>query len=397
MAERERDYDIVLFGATGFTGGLTAEYLARAEVTGGATRWALAGRNQAKLEAVRDRLASIDPAAGSLDLLSADVTDAASLRRIAESANVVITTVGPYIHYGEPLVAACAAAGTGYVDLTGEPEFVDLMWLRHHEQAERTGARIVHCCGFDSIPHDLGALYTVNQLPEGVALKVEGFVRAGGTFSGGTYHTAIHNMGRLRSSRQVAAQRKRLEGRPDGRRIKGITSLPHRDETANGWVLPIPTIDPQVVLSSARALPRYGPEFSYGHYMVSKRLATLGGLAVGAGAVIALAQLPPTRNLLLKFRDPGDGPTPEQREKAWFTVTFKGEAAGGERVVTEVSGGDPGYGETSKMLGEAALCLAHDDLSERAGQLTPAVAMGQALIDRLTRAGIGFHVRDDLT
>jgi short subunit dehydrogenase-like uncharacterized protein len=391
MAERE--YDIVLFGATGFTGGLTAEYLARAAGAGGIdTRWALAGRNQAKLEAARERLAD---GHADLTLLIADVTDPASLRAIAQSAKVVITTVGPYIHYGEPLVAACAAAGTDYVDLAGEPEFVDEMWLRYHEQAERTGARIVHCCGFDSIPHDLGVLYTVNHLPEDEPLKVEGFVRAGGTFSGGTYHTAVHNMGRLYKSRQVAAQRRRLEGRPDGRSIRGITGLPHHDETANGWVLPMPTVDPQIVLTSARALPRYGPKFSYGHYLVSKRLATLGGLTAGVGALVALAQLPPTRNLLLKFRDPGDGPTAEQREKAWFKVTFKGETPDGTRVVTDVSGGDPGYGETSKMLGEAALCLAHDDLAQRAGQLTPAVAMGEALIDRLTRAGISFSTRDE--
>jgi short subunit dehydrogenase-like uncharacterized protein len=385
MAERE--YDIVLFGATGFTGGLTAEYLARA--AGPQTRWALAGRNQRKLEATRERTNIPD-----LPLLSADVTDPASLRAIAESAKVVITTVGPYIHYGEPLVAACAVAGTDYVDLTGEPEFVDLMWLRYHEQAERTGARLVHCCGFDSIPHDLGVLYTVNHLPEGVPLKVEGFVRAGGTFSGGTYHSAVHIMGRLRQGRQVAAQRKRLEARPDHRRIRGLTALPHHDETAGGWVLPAPTIDPQVVLRSARALERYGPEFSYGHYIVAKRLAMLGGLTAGAGTLAALAQIPPTRKLLLKFRDPGDGPSPEQRDKSWFKVRFKGEATGGERVVIEVSGGDPGYGETSKMLAESALCLAHDDLPQLSGQLTTAVAMGQALIDRLQRAGIGFIVRD---
>ena len=245
MADRE--YDVVVYGATGFTGGLTAEYLARA-VAGTPTRWALAGRNPEKLEAVRERLAAIDPAAGQVALLSADFTDPASMRALAESAKVVISTVGPYIHYGEPLVAACAAAGTDYVDLTGEPEFVDLMWLRYHEQAQRTGARLVHSCGFDSIPHDLGVLFTVNHLPEGEPLTVEGFVRAGGTFSGGTYHSAINIMGRLRQGRQVAAQRRRLEDSPDGRRIRGITGRPRHDDTAGGWILPVPTIDPAIVL-----------------------------------------------------------------------------------------------------------------------------------------------------
>jgi short subunit dehydrogenase-like uncharacterized protein len=380
----EREHDIVVFGATGFTGALTAEYLAAA---GDGTRWAIAGRSRDKLERVRQRLG---PAAADVPVLIADVTDPVSMRKLAESAKVVITTVGPYIHYGEPLVAACAAAGTDYVDLTGEPEFVDLMWLRHHEQAERTGARLVHSCGFDSIPYDLGALFTVQQLPPEAPIKLEGFVRAGGTFSGGTYHSAVHVMARLRHGRSAAAQRRRLEPRPAGRTVKGLTSLPHHDATAGGWVVPAPTIDPITVLRSARALDRYGPDFSYGHYLVAKRLASLGALVAGAGTVVALAQLPPTRNLLLKLKDPGDGPSPEQRAKAWFKVRFKGESPGRE-IVTEVTGGDPGYGETSKMLAESALCLAHDDLPERAGQLTPAVAMGQALIDRLLAAGIGFE------
>ena len=334
---------------------------------------------------MRERLGADVP------VLVADVRDAESIRRVAESARVVITTVGPYINYGEPLVAACAAAGTDYVDLTGEPEFVDLMWLRYHEQAQQTGARIVHSCGFDSIPYDLGALYTVGELPEGVPIKLEGFVRAGGTFSGGTYHSAVHIMARLRQARQVAAQRRRLESRPAGRRVRGITEPPHHDDTAGGWVLPVPTIDPQMVLRSARALDRYGPDFTYAHYLVVRQLPVLAGLVAGAAGVIALAQLPTTRDLLLKLKDPGEGPTPEQRARAWFRVRFRGRA-GGRSIVTEVSGGDPGYSETSKMLAESALCLAHDALPDRAGQLTPAVAMGEALIDRLRRAGIGFTV-----
>jgi short subunit dehydrogenase-like uncharacterized protein len=386
MAERE--HEVVVYGATGFTGGLTAEYLARGAEP---VRWALAGRSRPKLEAVRAQLTEVDASLGDLPLIEADAGDPASMRALAESTKVVISTVGPYIHYGEPLVAACAAAGTDYVDLTGEPEFVDLMWLRYQEQAQRTGARLVHSCGFDSIPHDLGVLFTVLALPEEVPIKVEGFVRAGGTFSGGTYHSAVQIMGRLRQGRQAAGQRSRLEARPEGRRIKGLTRPPRHDDYAGGWVLSVPTIDPIVVLRSARALERYGPDFSYGHYIVFKRLAMLGGMVAGAGTVVALAQLPPTRNLLLKLKDPGDGPTSEQRNKAWFRVRFVGEGGGG-RVKTEVSGGDPGYGETSKMLSEAALCLAKDELPDRAGQLTPAVAMGQPLIDRLQRAGIGFRV-----
>lgn len=384
MAERE--YDIALFGATGFTGALTAEYLARQADAG--TKWALAGRSRDKLEAVRARLGD---AHSELPLIQADVSDAGSLRSLAECTKVVITTVGPYINYGEPLLAACAAAGTDYVDLTGEPEFVDLMWLRYHEQAQQTGARLVHSCGFDSIPYDLGALYTVGQLPAGVPIELQGFVRAGGTFSGGTYHSAIHAMGRLRDSTRVAKERRSREPKLDGRRVRGVSGRPHNEPVAGGWVLPFPTIDPQTVVRSARALDRYGPDFSYSHYLVAKRLPVAAGLAVGAGCVIALAQLPPTRDLLLKLKDPGDGPSEEQRAKAWFKVRFLARSDG-QRLVTQVSGGDPGYGETSKMLAQSGLCLAHDVLPETSGQVTPAVAMGDALTKRLQGEGIRFEV-----
>ena len=374
-----------MLGATGFTGALTAEYLVANAPED--MRWALAGRNRQKLEAVRARLGKND-----LPLIHADTSDAESLRAVAESTKVVITTVGPYILYGEPVVAACAAAGTDYVDLTGEPEFVDRMWLGYHEQAKQSGARLVHSCGFDSIPYDLGALFTVQQLPEGEPIKLEGFVRAGGMPSGGTYQSAVQIMGRLRQGMKVARERAQGEPRPEGRRIKGAPGKPHHSSVAGGWVVPFPTIDPQTVLRSARALDRYGPDFTYSHYLVVKRLPVLLGLTAGAGALIALAQLPPTRNALLKLRSSGEGPSEQQRAKSWFRVTLVGEAGDGKRVITEVSGGDPGYGETSKMLAEAALCLARDQLPDRAGQLTPAVAMGQPLVDRLQRAGIEFRV-----
>ncbi|OLR90522.1 saccharopine dehydrogenase family protein [Actinokineospora bangkokensis] len=384
-----RNYDIVLFGATGFTGGLTAEYLAR---TAPATlRWALAGRNREKLAAVRERLAAVDPALAELDLLVADATDERSLRAVVEQARVVITTVGPYITHGDKLVGACAEAGTDYVDLTGEPEFVDQTWLLHHERAQQTGARLVHCCGFDSIPYDLGVHYTVRQLPEGVPLKVEGFVQAGGTFSGGTFHSAITAFSRMRKAAQAAAQRRRLEGRPPGRRVRGVPMRPVHDSGLGLWGLPAPTVDPQVVLRSARADERYGPDFTYGHYLGFKRLPVMVGLTGGVGVLFALSQLSLTRNWLLGRISSGEGPSPERREKSWFRVRFAAEG-GGQRVVTEVSGGDPGYGETAKMLAESALCLAFDDLPATAGQVTTATAMGDKLIDRLVAAGITFRV-----
>jgi len=386
----DRRFDIVLFGATGFTGALTADYLARNAPEG--MSWALAGRNQAKLEQIRGRLAVVDAGCAELPLLHADADDPASLRAVAEATKVAITTVGPYIRYGEPLVAACAAAGTDYVDLTGEPEFVDRMWLSYHEQAERSGARIVHSCGFDSIPYDLGAQFTVEQLPEGTAISIDGFMRTKASISGGTYQSTIEVLSRLRSSAKVARERRRLEGDPAGRRVRGIAGRPHPDEFAGGWVVPFPTLDPATVLRSARALDRYGPDFSYSHYAVVGPLPMLVGLGAAAGVAVALAQIPPARDVLLKVKGSGAGPSEEQRAKSWFSIRFAAHTGDGAELRAEVNGGDPGYTETSKMLSESALCLAYDDLPERAGQLTPAVAMGPALRRRLAAAGIEFKV-----
>ena len=155
--------------------------------------------------------------------------------------------------------------------------------------------------------------------------------------------------------------------------------------------MPLPTIDGPIVRRSAAGLDRYGPSFTYGHHLVAKRLGTIAALGAGVGTVALLAPLPPTRKLLLKIKSPGEGPDEAERAKSWFKVKFVGEG-GGKRVVTEVSGGDPGYGETSKMLAESALCLAFDDLPETSGQVTTAVAMGEALTKRLRRAGIEFRV-----
>jgi short subunit dehydrogenase-like uncharacterized protein len=389
--ETKRQYDIVLCGSTGFTGGLTADYLAAhapAEM-----RWALVGRNRSKLDAVAARLAAAAPEAPKPDVLVADAADREALDEVAAKTKVVITTVGPYALYGEPLVAACAAAGTDYCDLTGEPEFVDRMWVEHNAEAERTGARLVHCCGFDSIPHDLGAYFTVQQLPEGVPLTVNGYVKSNARFSGGTYHSAVNGFARARQTMSAAKERRRLEPRADGREIHAAPARIHHAAGRGGWTVPLPTIDGAVIRRSAAALDRYGPVFTYGHNMVAKHLATVGAIAAGVGTVGALAQLPPTRKLLLKLKAPGEGPSEAERERSWFKVVFVGEG-GGKRVVTEVSGGDPGYGETSKMLAESGLCLAFDELPDRGGQLTTAVAMGDALLDRLQKAGIRFQVTE---
>ncbi|WP_419667952.1 saccharopine dehydrogenase family protein [Streptomyces sp. 2-1] len=385
----ERAYDIVLFGATGFVGVLTAEYLAAHAPKG--LRWAIAARDTAKLEQLRERLTSIDPACAELPLLRADVTDPASVRELAEHARVVATTVGPYLTYGEDLVAACAEAGTDYLDLCGESEFVDLMYVRHDARARETGARLVHAAGFDSVPHDLGAYFTVRQLPEGVPLTVDGFVRAGGMFSGGTFASALNQMSRGRHMLAAARDRKRHEPRLVGRRAYAPPSAPRYAKEVGAWALPLPTIDAQIVQRSARALERYGPDFRYRHYAAVETLPFALGGAAGAGAVIAAAQVPPVRRWLSDRLKPGDGPSEEKRAESWFSVRFVGEG-GGRRVFTEVSGGDPGYGDTAKMLAESALCLAFDELPSTSGQVTTAVAMGESLIERLRGAGISFRV-----
>lgn len=385
-----RKYEVVVFGATGYTGLLTAEYLARNAPAD--LKWAIAGRNPDKLGEARAHLAGCNPRCAELDLINADAGNAASMARLAESTRVVITTVGPYILYGEALVKACAEAGTHYVDLTGEPEFVDLMWLGYHETARRNGARIVHSCGFDSIPHDLGAWFTVQQLPTGQPIKLEGFVRAGGTFSGGTYHSAINAFARLRKYARTRRERLAKEAWPKDRKIGSTHQRIRHEPRLGAWVLPFPSVDPQVVRRSAAALDRYGPNFRYGHYIQVKHLTTVAALLGGVTGMFIGAQFKLTRNWLLAAKDPGEGPTEEQRRKGWFKVTFFGES-GGAKVRTQVSGGDPGYGETAKMLAESGLCLARDQLpSGVAGQLTPAVAMGEPLLKRLQAGGIKFEV-----
>jgi len=385
-----RDLDIVLFGATGFTGGLVAGYLAEHAPDG--LRWALAGRSLSRLEAVRDGLGSAD-----VELLQADVHDSSSLAALAARARVVITTVGPYLEYGEPLVKACAEAGTDYVDLTGEPEFVDRMFVKYDATARANGARIVHACGFDSIPHDLGAFFTVRELAAGGEitgpLTMKGVVRSNATFSGGTFHSALGQMSRPREMAAASRERRALEKRPEGRTSRPAKPSLGRDRELDYWLLPLPTIDPFIVARSGRALEAYGPAFTYSHFAGTKTLRYAVGGVVGAGALALALQVPPLRAKLGERVKQGTGPSESRREKSWFTVDFVAESDG-RKIRTKVSGGDPGYTETAKMLAESALCLAFDTLPETSGSVTTAVAMGDALLARLQAAGIRFEVVD---
>jgi len=382
-------YDITLFGATGFTGGLTAEYLS-ANLPSTA-QWAVAGRNATKLEELVERLTT---AGGNVpSIVLADISRAPSIRAMAENTRVLMSAVGPYLHYGEPVVKAAVDAGIDYVDLTGEPQFVDEMWLKYHETAVANGARIVHACGFDSIPYDLGALFTVRQLPSDQPISIAGYIRAKASFSGGTYGSALNQMNSLGGAQRSAKKRKSLEKRPANRKISGGGKLGAAPSPLPGWGAPLPTIDPQIVLRSARALDCYGPDFHYEHYahfytrrMLVAAVPALAGIAAGS-------QLAPVRALLGKMRSPGEGPSEEQRAQSWFELSLIAES-GDKRLLTTVTGGDPGYTETSKMLAESAMCLAFDQLPSTAGQLTTAEAMGVALITRLQNAGIDFQTRD---
>ncbi|MFF2961502.1 saccharopine dehydrogenase family protein [Streptomyces sp. NPDC057963] len=385
----QRPYDVVLFGATGFAGALTAAYLAAHAPAG--CRWAVAGRNRAKLEQLRERLTAIEPRCADLPLLHADADDAHSLRELAESTHVVATTVGPYLWYGERLVAACAEAGTDYADLTGEAEFVDRMYLAHDARARETGARLVHACGFDSVPHDLGVYFTVRQLPQDVPLRIDGFVRSNAVFSGGTFASALIAMGRGPHLLRAARERRLHAPRLVARRARARLGAPHFSTETGTWALPLPTLDPQVVERSAQVLARYGPDFRYRHFASVRHLPMALGGTAAVGALLGAAQIPAARSWLMDRYEPGEGPDAERRRRSWFTVRFVGEG-GGRRVFTEVSGGDPGYDETAKMLAESALCLALDELPSTSGQITPAVAMGDALLERLRAAGLRFRV-----
>lgn len=386
-----RTHDIVLLGATGFTGGLTASELAdRAPEN---AKLALAGRNRAKLEATRDRLAKSAPRLADAELIVADASNAAAMRDLAASTKVLVTTVGPYVLYGDEVVAACAAEGTAYADLTGEPEFVDRTYIAHHETALASGARLVHCCGFDSIPHDLGAQFTAEQFAGDAPLHMRGYVHSeGSTFSGGTLHSALTAFGRVRQTLRTSKDRVVLEKTrqvDDGRRARVETMKPHR--ALGYWAAPMPTVDPVIITRSARVLPEFGPDFSYGHYAAIKRLPIAIGGALAVGTLFAGAQIPPVRRALGKITEPGDGPSERQLNTATFWVRFIGES-GGRRVVTEVAGGEPGYRETSRMLAESGLSLAFDDLPDVAGQVTTAQAMGPLLRERLIRSGMTFRV-----
>ncbi|WPB77371.1 saccharopine dehydrogenase NADP-binding domain-containing protein [Archangium violaceum] len=399
---RAREFDLVLFGATGFTGRLVAEYLVKKRPS---LRWALAGRSRERLERVREELAALEPSAKELPLVVGDSLDKAAMEGLASRTRVVCTTAGPYARYGSVLLGACAEQGTDYCDLTGETQWVREMIDAHHARAVETGARIVPSCGFDSIPSDLGVLLLHEQLAAKGGRLAEAHYRLRrmkGGASGGTIASGLHAAEQMGDPavRQVFADPFSLspEGAPD-RRGHEDWLRPRRDPETGRWLAPffMAPVNTRVVRrSNALSGYAYGREFRYDEAIdVGRGLAGLArAAAASAGMALSGAVVfGPVRKLAERFLPaPGEGPSREERESGFFDIELLGVGTAGERVRARVGAKqDPGYGATSWMLGESALCLAEDELPERGGLLTPASCMGMKLVERLRAAGMTFQ------
>jgi len=390
-SDQERELDVLLLGATGFTGGLVARELA-ARAAGTRLRWGIAGRDLTALARVAAELP------GDPGVVQVDVTDDASLTAMARRTRVLATTVGPYARLGVEVARACAQNGTHYADITGEEGFVRTLEREVDATALTTGATMVVCCGFDSVPHDLGVRFAVSHLPDDHDVVMRGYVRARGRMSGGTARTTLDSL-----SGAVPVPR-RQDADPDAHGPDGmrpVTSLvlgTHRPHELGGWAVPMPTVDPLIVLRSARVLPGYGSTFSYGHFAHLRRTTTLIGAGAGLGAAALAARTRPGRALLERLLpSPGEGPDEATRAAGHFTVLLFGAAYGADeeadvRVVARVRGGDPGYGETSRMLAEAALTLASDERPDVQGVVTPAIGLGAPYQRRLEASGMRFEV-----
>lgn len=396
-----RDHDVVVLGASGFVGALTAGHLARHAPAG--TRVALAGRSREKVERVGDGLPA---SARDWPVLVADTADPASLAALAASARVVVSTVGPYLRHGLPVVEACARAGTHYADLTGEVPFVRRAIDRYDDVARSTGARLVHGCGYDSVPSDLGVLTLHRRVAAdgaGSLAQVLTVARARGGVSGGTI-ASMRGLVELAASdpevRRLLADPFSLS--PD-RGAEPPTpqppDAPRPTPLADGrWVAPFPmaSVNSRIVRrSNALQDWAYGRGLRYGEVSGVGRGARGAARAIGVTAGLGLAAgafaLPPTRALLDRvLPSPGEGPDEETRRTGWFRMDLRAVTTTGQRYHAVAAGpGDPGYAATAVMLGETALALAHDGdrLPDRAGSLTPATAVGDALVERLRAAG----------
>jgi short subunit dehydrogenase-like uncharacterized protein len=387
-----REFDVIIYGSTGYTGRLVAEYMAQQYGVGkDAPKWAMAGRSIAKLEEVRDLIG----APKETPLVVADSDDAASIDMMASRTKVVLTTVGPYQLYGDELVAACVKNGTHYVDLCGEPGWMREMIDKHQEAAEKSGAQICFSCGFDSIPFDLGVLMLQNDMQKRFgkpATRVRGRVRAmEGTFSGGTAASLKETMKAIAKNPGLVKILASSFGLTPG--FEGPDQpnmlIPKYDKTIDSWVAPfiMAAINTKNVHRTNVLLDfAYGEDFKYDEMVVTSP----GDLGKQAAEMLAKAN-PFGGSDAPK---PGEGPTKEQRENGFYDLLFLGETADGETASLCVKGDkDPGYGSTSKMIAESALCLAQDKITNGGGVWTPGALMGKKLVKRLEdNAGLTFVV-----
>lgn len=399
--------DIVVFGATSFVGKILTTYIHRTYGVGKDLKWGIAGRSESKLQEVKESLGS---SGKDLPVLTADASDEGALTDLCGQARVVVSTVGPYALFGETLVRVCAETGTDYCDLTGEVQWIRKMIEKYEDKAKASGARIVHCCGFDSIPSDMGVWYLQQQAEEqfgqpakDVRMRVK--VAKGG-LSGGTVASMMN------VAREAGADpklRKELANPfsicpPDHRssaRQPSIKSAEY-DKDFDVWLAPfvMGAINTRVVhRSNALQQARYGKEFTYDEaMMVGKgfkgRLRGYG-ITGAMGAFFTASALKPTSWLVEKMvPSPGEGPSPEEQEKGFFDLRFIGKTEDGRKLITKVTGDrDPGYGSTGKMLGEAAMCLAFDVADQPGGFWTPASLLDGKLIERLTsKSGLTFEL-----
>ncbi len=402
----DREFDVVVQGATGFTGTLVAEYMVRQYGVGENLRWALAGRSKEKLETVRD---SLGPEAASLELILADSFDYEALAALASRTKVVLTTVGPYALYGSDLVAACVEAGTHYCDLAGEVHWIRKMIDRHQARAQQTGARIVHCCGFDSVPMDIGVWFLQEAAREkyGTYCKsITMLVKATkGAASGGTIASMLNLISESRRDRSVARTLVDPYGlNPDGERQgpdqRDQQKVLYRDDV-NSWTAPfiMAGVNTKVVRRShALAGFPYGRDFRYAEAVMTGDGFTgwLKGwlMTLALGGLVLGASYQPTRKLLQNFvlPKPGEGPDRELQQNGFFNLMQIGVLPDETVLWGRITGDqDPGYGSTSKMLSECAVCLAQDNLDAGGGIWTPAAVMAKPLSERLQRnAGITF-------
>jgi short subunit dehydrogenase-like uncharacterized protein len=408
---REAQFDLIVFGATSFVGKLLCRYLAELPGAGQPLKWAAAGRSLAKLQELRTSLGEGQTA---LPLIVADAADETALAAMCAQARLVISTVGPYALYGEPLVKVCAETGTDYCDLTGEVHWIKRMLDRYESAAKASGARIVHCCGFDSVPSDLGVLFLqeaaldrFGEYCSQIAMRVKA-MRGGA--SGGTI-ASIMNIAKEAASEP--ALRKQLAnpyllcpqpGAPNVRQ-PGVRAAAY-DPDYGAWAAPfvMAGINTRIVhRSNALGGYSYGRDFRYDEAMLTgKGLAGRAkalGVTAGLGGFMAGSALRPTRWVLERVLPaPGEGPSPEAQVSGFYDFRFVGTTSGGQKLRAKVVGaGDPGYGSTSKILGQAAACLAFDvaRTEKPGGFWTPATIFGNRLIERLrSNADLQFEIID---